>query len=241
MTDPTRFSASGERLQSDAGLRRQIAALQGELAAKQHEAQRRLRNMLAMIRSIIRRTSDDTTNLENYRLRLEGRIAAFTRVQALLLSDQENGIGLFSLVADERLLAGLDDRAIETRGDDIAICPAAANLLVLLIHELVQGLSANKRAAFPLAVLHVVSANLYRDGAITIEWTERDDEISARASRIPPWLDDALTYELNAEIKSAADDASVGWRYRIPARLLLSNAGFRERFPDARPGSSARN
>jgi len=241
MADPARPSASGEKPQSNAGLRRQIAALREELAARQQETQRRLRNMLAMIRSIIRRTGEDATSLEDYHLRLEGRIAAFTRVQAILLTDQEIGIALFSLVADERLLAGLDDRAIETHGDDVAISPAAASLLALLVHELVQGLPAIGPTAFPLAVLHVVSARDEGSGAVTIDWTERQDGRSASASRIPPWLNDALAYELNAEIQPLNQKASMGWRYRIPARMLLSNAGFRGRFPGGEPGPSARN
>jgi len=240
MADLPRSSADGERPQSDAGLRRQVAALQEELGIRQREAQRRLRNMLAMIRSIIRRTGEDATSLEDYHLRLEGRIAAFTRVQAILLSDQDIGIALFSLVADERLLAALDERAIEVRGEDMALSPAAANLLVLLVHELVQRLPAAGQASFPLAILHAAFADDHARDTVIIDWTERV-LTPPPASPSPSWLDDALIYELNAHIEPINGNAWAGSRYRIPAHMLLSNDGFRGRFPDAERGSSARN
>jgi len=240
MADLPRSSADGKRPQSDEGLRRQVAALQEELGTRQREAQRRLRNMLAMIRSIIRRTGEDATSLEDYHLRLEGRIAAFTRVQAILLSDQNIGIALFSLVADERLLAALDDCAIEVRGEDMALSPAAANLLVLLIHELVQRLPASEQTAFPLAILHAAFADDDARDTVIIDWTERV-VASPAPSPSPAWLDDALVYELNARIEPIHDSNWAGSRYRIPAHMLLSNAGFLERFPGAESGPSARN
>ena len=55
------------------------------------ELQHRVRNTLAVIRSIARRTAETSSTVEDYAMHLEGRIDAFARVQAAVTRDPATG------------------------------------------------------------------------------------------------------------------------------------------------------
>src|SRR3712207_5418388 len=101
------------------------------------ELQHRVRNTLAVVRSIARRTGETSTTVEDYAMHLDGRLNAFARTQALVTRDPEAGVDLEYLVADE-LLAYHAKEADQVRisGPPIRLQPKAAETLGLAVHEL---------------------------------------------------------------------------------------------------------
>lgn len=134
------------------------------------ELQHRVRNLLAMIRSIGRRTAMTADSVEAYSQHLEGRISALARTQVLLTREIGRGVDLQNLVRDElEAQAALPGR-YTVEGDDVSLAPKAAEVLTLAVHELAT--NSVKYGALAQG-----------DGRIDIGWQVENGDAGG-----PPWL-----------------------------------------------------
>lgn len=148
----------------------ELRALQRRQELLVAELQHRVRNLLAMIRSIGRRTAATAESVEDYSQHLEGRISALARTQALLTREIGRGVDLQNLVLDElEAQAALPGR-YSVKGDDVPLAPKAAEVLTLAIHELAT--NAVKYGALAQG-----------DGRIEIDWTIENGDGAE-----PAWL-----------------------------------------------------
>ncbi|HEY0326677.1 MAG TPA: PAS domain-containing protein [Allosphingosinicella sp.] len=148
----------------------ELRALQRRQALLVAELQHRVRNLLAMIRSIGRRTAATAGSVDDYAQHLEGRISALARTQALLTREIGRGIDLQNLVLDElEAQAALPGRYM-VKGDDVSLPPKAAEVLTLAVHELAT--NAVKYGALAQG-----------DGRIEIGWS-----VAGGDGGEPPWL-----------------------------------------------------
>lgn len=99
------------------------------------ELQHRVRNVLAMVRSIVRRTVAGGLTAEQISEQLEGRIDALARTQALLTRSVGAGVDLEGLVREE-LLAQASEEGVGVSGPPVQLAPKAAEVLTLAVHEL---------------------------------------------------------------------------------------------------------
>jgi two-component system, chemotaxis family, CheB/CheR fusion protein len=65
------------------------------------ELQHRVRNTLAVVRSIARRTAETSESVDDYAMHLDGRLNAFARTQAMVTRNPTAGIDLGTLIAEE--------------------------------------------------------------------------------------------------------------------------------------------
>ncbi len=101
------------------------------------EAQHRMRNTLAVIRSIVRRTAETSETTEDFADHLDGRIGALSRVQLAVARDPLAGFDLATLVSDElRACAAREGKQVKLRGPQVRLNPKAAENIGLAIHEL---------------------------------------------------------------------------------------------------------
>ncbi len=136
----------------------ELRALQRRQELLVAELQHRVRNLLAMIRSIGQRTATNAVSVQDYAQHLEGRISALGRTQALLTREIGRGVDLQNLVLDElEAQAALPGR-YKVKGQDVSLSPKAAEVLTLAIHELAT--NAVKYGALAQG-----------DGRIEIGWT----------------------------------------------------------------------
>lgn len=148
----------------------ELRALQRRQELLVAELQHRVRNLLAMIRSIGQRTAATAESVEDYAQHLEGRISALARTQALLTREIGRGVDLQNLVLDElEAQAALPGR-YSVKGHDVALSPKAAEVLTLAIHELAT--NAVKYGALAQG-----------DGRIDITWT-----VEEKGEGAAPWL-----------------------------------------------------
>ncbi|WP_046865939.1 CheR family methyltransferase [Microvirga massiliensis] len=124
------------------------------------ELQHRVRNTLAVVRSIAQRTAVSSESVDDYAMHLEGRLAAFARVQAAVTRDPTGGIDLAMLVADELLAhAAHEGEQVESiNGPGVRLQPKAAGTIGLAMHELAT--NSVKYGALSS-----------QNGRIRIEWT----------------------------------------------------------------------
>jgi two-component sensor histidine kinase len=107
---------------------------QRQLAA---EVQHRVRNTLAVIRSIARRTADNSDTVDQYRMHFDGRLAAYARTQGYLTRNPGLGVDLGAMVADELLTHQLGDgQRAAFEGPSVRLPPRVADQVGLAIHEL---------------------------------------------------------------------------------------------------------
>lgn len=100
------------------------------------ELQHRVRNILAMIRSVARRTAVTSQTVEEYSQHLEGRIGAMARTQAMLTRQPGKGVSLTEMIDEELRSVAAQEKQYWAEGPDVLLEPKAAEVLTLAIHEL---------------------------------------------------------------------------------------------------------
>jgi two-component system CheB/CheR fusion protein len=120
-------------VKAEAALRESEGRLRTLLAELQH----RVRNTLAVVKSITQRTAESSDSVEEMAAHLSGRIDAFARVQSAVTRNPEVGIELASLVTDELLAhAAHEGDGLVIDGPSVALRPKAAESMSLALHEL---------------------------------------------------------------------------------------------------------
>jgi two-component system CheB/CheR fusion protein len=101
------------------------------------ELQHRVKNILAVVRSLANRTAENAETLEDFLSHFEGRLGAMGRTQNILARTAESGVDLGELVHEELIghAAHFDDQ-VDVHGPEIKLRPKPAEILGLAIHEL---------------------------------------------------------------------------------------------------------
>lgn len=220
-TDGTRAWMALQAERDEAACRADRLAAQ--CASERREAQHRMRNVLAVVRSLARRAGDDAASVEEYQAILDGRLGAFFRVQAALASFPERGLDLAGLVSDEFLRFGLRDaHHITLDGEPIRVSGRAAGWLALIFHELSDDLA---RRVDIHADARLVSVSWRQtDEGVELTWAEDDGKYDGADDRSRPidWIEQALLYEVDGRI---AVDRHDGHRVVItlPATALVTD------------------
>ena len=173
-----RFSGgkTGEHLLGvfqDVDDRRRAQGQQSLMAELQH----RVKNILAVVRSITRRSLEGADNLKDLREQLGGRMDALARTQGLLANRGVDGVRLDELVRDELAASGEPDGTVaEIEGPAILLKDKAAEAFALALHELAT--NAVKHGALSAAGgrLSVRWRILNTDPIrrLILEWVEQD-------------------------------------------------------------------
>lgn len=149
------------RKRSEQALREKERHTQLLLAELQH----RVRNTLAMVRSIAQRTAENSQSADEMLAHFQGRLDAFSRVQAALTRNADGKVDLQSLIDDELLAhATREGKQIKITGPQVMIEARTAERMSLAIHELVTNAVKHGALSAP-------------DGRIRVEWqiTESPD------------------------------------------------------------------
>ncbi|MDQ2703995.1 MAG: PAS domain-containing protein [Pseudomonadota bacterium] len=102
-----------------------------------HELQHRVRNVLAVVRSVAQRTGKSADTVQSYADALEGRISAMARTQNVLTSAPDATLDLNELIREElSAQANGMDGQVAVSGPKVALCGKAAESLSLALHEL---------------------------------------------------------------------------------------------------------
>lgn len=138
------------------------------------ELRRRLRNVLALVRSIARRTADSATTLEDYVAHFDGRLRAFVRAQVAGMLNPHGSVGLRMIVDDELMACAVrEGDQIRISGPDVRILAPQADSLALAVHELATNalkFGALSERGGTLDIRWAVS-----DHRLCFQWIERAD------------------------------------------------------------------
>jgi PAS domain S-box-containing protein len=162
-----------------------MRALQDRQSVLLHELQHRVRNTLAVVRSIVLSTGETSDTVEGFAAHLEGRLNALARTQMVLTRAPGGGVDLETMIRDELLAQVAREDQIEVSGPDVRLSPKAAEVLALAIHELAT--NAVKYGAFctPSGRVGVSWTTSHEGGRIwlSLTWEETGVRVAATAPR----------------------------------------------------------
>ena len=190
-----------ERKEGEAALQASERHAQTLLAELQH----RVRNTLAVVRSIARRTADRSRDLGEMVAHFEGRLNAFSRVQSAVTRSAEGVVDLELIVEDELLaVAAREGSQLKIEGPAVSLQPHSAETISLAIHELATNAVKYGALAAPNGRISVTWDRVRRDGheQLELEWVESGLETPPSADHEGfghEMIRRTLPYELDAE------------------------------------------
>ena len=169
------------------------------------ELQHRVKNILAVVRSLANRTADSAESLEDFTAHFDGRLSAMGRTQNILARTPEGGVDLAELVHEELVghVAHYTGQ-VDVRGPEIKLRPKPAETLSLAVHELTT--NAVKYGALSTRTGHI-DVSWYVDGTaggprLVFEWQENGvpvmNQEPAHSGFGRELIERGLPYELKA-------------------------------------------
>jgi two-component system CheB/CheR fusion protein len=207
---------------------RQLEAEQKVLVA---ELQHRTRNLIAVVHSIFLQTFSRTATLDDFRDRFEERLAALSRVQALLSTSEQTPITIRHLVELEldALADGLAGERVQLTGRNIVIRTGSAQTLALAVHELLTNAVKHGALSQPAGRLDISWSEQARDGVhwMHLQWSETGlDTTTALQDAKPGYgrllIEQALPRQLDASTRMTFGDGRVDCTIELPLRARRS-------------------
>ncbi len=198
-------------------LQRRIAG-EATLRATLHH---RVRNTLSLIRSIARRTAENSETVEDYRNHFDGRIAAFARAQSHIMRTGDQGVDLEVLVADEMLATRAGSR-VTYAGPEVRLPARIAEQIGIALHELaINAVQFGALSGSAGTVRIAWDRDRLDPELLRIDWQETVPERGIRAPETEGFglelLTRSLHYELDAEV--VLDFLDTGVRCTIALRV----------------------
>lgn len=212
------------------------------------ELQHRVRNTLALVKSITARTADSSETVEEMAAHLMGRLDAFARVQAAVTRNPEAGVDLLSMLMDELLAHAVHEgEQFTAKGPPLALQAKAAESLSLALHELttnaVKHGALNTRNGGKIAVRWKFDGT---DGSrhVDFEWVEKtgNGEISAPIHKGfgMEFLGRILPYDLGATTDVSFRRDGIKFAMQLPIKHLVVDGADDWSVPGLRHSSKAR-
>jgi light-regulated signal transduction histidine kinase (bacteriophytochrome)/CheY-like chemotaxis protein len=206
------------RMADEATVQRQQANERQELLIA--ELNHRVRNILGVIRGLIRQSKPHDDSVESFVKLVDGRIHALARAHNQITDDHWGPAPIQALIDAEAaaFLADQPDR-IRTTGGFVLLNPQAYSTMALVIHELVT----NSAKYGGLSDSGTVDIDWTRDpaGDLIVDWREQGGPPVSPPTRKgfgTTIIDRSVPYDLGGEASVDYDPAGLHARFRIPAR-----------------------
>ncbi|WP_426240292.1 chemotaxis protein CheB [Pararhizobium sp. DWP1-1-3] len=184
------------------------------------ELDHRVKNILAIVSSIVGQTLQASSSPEAFAETITGRITAITRAHSLLTSHQGGGSGtLRELVETE--LKPYGDWELQIEGPDVALTPKAGLSLAMALHELASNAAKYGSLSVPKGQLSVSWA--VTDGSdrrLRLHWAETHGPVvtgpPSRRGFGTTVIDRSLSYEFDGEVTRTFEESGVVCIIELP-------------------------
>jgi light-regulated signal transduction histidine kinase (bacteriophytochrome)/CheY-like chemotaxis protein len=197
------------------------------------ELNHRVRNILALIRGLVRQSLDPETDTRDTIALLEGRIESMARAHDQITQDNWSAAPLSRLIETEAAayLGGKSAR-LATDGPPLLLHPSAFSTLALVFHELMTN-SAKYGALSDSGKVHV-SWHLDEEGDLEIEWRERGGP-AVQAPRRQGFgttiIQRSIPYDLGGSAEIRYPLTGFEADFRLPARHIAPGEARRQAPP----------
>ena len=206
------------RMADEATMQRQQANERQELLIA--ELNHRVRNILGVIRGLIRQSKPADDNIENFVSLIDGRIHALARAHNQITDDHWGPAPIQALIDAEAaaFLADQPDR-IRTSGGFVLLNPQAYSTMALVIHELVT----NSAKYGSLSAGGTVDLHWKRNeaGDLIVRWEEKDGPpvvAPARKGFGSTIISRSVPYDLGGKASIEFASSGVHAEFCIPGR-----------------------
>ncbi|WP_232830813.1 HWE histidine kinase domain-containing protein [Tropicimonas sp. IMCC34011] len=213
------------KMSDDARQERERASNKQDLLIS--ELNHRVRNILNLIQGLVVQSRSGVASVEQFTDVLGGRIQALARAHDQLTVGAWGALSLAGLIRTETL-AFIGEKAsrIRFQGDDVMLEPQGFSTLALVFHELVTN-SAKYGALSDSHGTVTIRATLEPDGALSLDWTERDGPPVAPPTRRgfgSTIIERSIPFELHG--KAELDYALTGFKahFGVPSRFVAGRA-----------------
>ncbi len=209
-----------EALEADNARLRRLLQGQGSTAGERHH----VRNTLAMLRDVVRRSSARHDDAQDFTAHLESRLDAVFRIQTTIANGLLDGVSLGTLIADELLAqSAMEGEALTVEGPDVLLRPDAAATVALTIHELAVNAIKFGALSAPhgrIAVSWIVEAGEGAEPWLALDWIESGvDGVPSEPPRRGFGLDvidRALTYQFDGTSTLRFAPGGIACTVRLP-------------------------
>lgn len=227
------------RLADEASAERQQASARQELLIA--ELNHRVRNILGVIRGLIRQSQPDDSDTAAFVKVVDGRIHALARAHNQITDDHWGPAPLQALIDAEAAAFVDDGERIVTNGEPVMLNPQAYSTMALVIHELVTNSTKYGSLSVPGGGVEITYG---RDGAgdLTLNWTESGGppvKAPTRKGFGTTIIDRSVPYDLGGRASIDYDPAGVRASFCIPARHVSEPLTLTPRpvkYPRSTPG-----
>jgi light-regulated signal transduction histidine kinase (bacteriophytochrome)/CheY-like chemotaxis protein len=234
------FSASENRVAETlrATLIEVVLRLAGEASAQRDESSRkqevliaelnhRVRNILGVIRGLIRQAKPSSDKIEDFVDMVDGRVHALARAHNQITDDHWGPAPIRALI-DAEARAFLDDRdsGMHISGEPVYLNPQAYSTMALVVHELVT--NSTKYGSLSSGGNVDVSWSRTRDGDLLFEWQERGGprvQPPTRKGFGTTIITRSVPYDLGGQAKINYAPSGVRAAFQIPVRHLSDTVG----------------
>jgi PAS domain S-box-containing protein len=203
------------------------------MASMVAELQHRTHNLMAVVQSIVTHTLAASEDLDSFKMRIEERLIALSRVQRLLSRSDQEPVTIGALVQLELDAIGSDGPPgrIDVRGPEVRIRNSIVQMLALALHELAVDARKHGALSTDQGRLQIGwQVEQIRDAPwLRLSWIEARP-LCVGVKRDPrgfgrELIERALPYSLNAETCYELDGSGL----RCTISLPLTKEGPKER------------
>ena len=180
-----------------------------------------MRNTMAMMRTVIHRSAERSTDVETYVAHLDGRFGAVMRVQAA--TDAFGDADLHTLISDELMFHLVrEGEQAALAGPRVRLRPRAALVLALAFHELASNAVEHGSLALPqgrISAAWRVAEAEPEPPVLTLDWAETGGigiRPPARRGFGTDVLEDMLAYDLGAQTVLRHEPDGLRCTIRLP-------------------------
>jgi len=200
------------------------------------ELNHRVKNILAVIRSLIAHPARESQGLEDYVASLKGR------VQALALAHDQvvrgDGGGLLSALVEAETTPYRDTATVTLEGPPVILDARAYSVMALVLHELATNAAKHGALSRQGGRLHVLW-RIEPGGSCSIEWLESGGPMVRPPSRQgfgTVLIDRSIPYDLGGVSDVRYLPTGVEARFRIPSRHVSEGvSGAVPKVPGSQP------
>ena len=213
------------RLADEASAERQQSSARQELLIA--ELNHRVRNILGLIRGLIRQSEPTSDNIADFVKVVDGRIHALARAHNQITDDHWGPAPLQALIDAEAAAFVDEGDRIAIQGEPIHLNPNAYSTMALVVHELVT--NSNKYGSLSAEGGRVVIGwSRNAAGDLVMEWRETGGPPVSPPSRQgfgTTIINRSVPYDLGGSAQVEYDPKGLHAVFRIPARHLSEPRG----------------
>ncbi len=218
----TQIVAKGERVQLER--HKDIASYQRQQDLMIAELNHRVKNILALIKSLSRQAKSSSASLESYALALEQRIAALATAHDMAVSNTMHGVSLRGIIETELapFLDGETGQVLLT-GPLAGLRTDVSPMIALVLHEIVSNAVKYGALSSPEGVVRVKWSLTAKDG-LSFEWREFGGPAVAPPDRHGfgrSLIEKAIPFELDGKAALEFRPTGVQFSFWLPEDALV--------------------